>query len=196
MDRAQLVEKLLNDGNGTLFASVAVREGLPRSELSRMARLGELDRVERGVYVRAGELDDEMYSLQRRARKIVYSHESALFLHGLTDRTPILHSITVPNAYKPSSALKARCRVFYVRPELIGLGKMPLPTGMGHEVISYDRERTMCDVLRSREKMDRQIVIDALKRYVAANPDLNRLSEYGGKFGIRGVLRQYLEVLL
>ena len=67
---------------------------------------------------------------------------------------------------------------------------------MGHEVISYDRERTVCDVLRSRQKMDRQIVIDALKRYVMEKPDFNRLSEYGEIFGIRGVLRRYLEVLL
>ena len=45
MSQAQLVEKLLNDGNGTLFAYSAVRKGLPRNELSRMVRLGELERV-------------------------------------------------------------------------------------------------------------------------------------------------------
>ena len=196
MTQAQLVEKLLNEGNGTLFASSAVSKGLPRNELSRMVLLGELERVRRGVYVRAGELDDEMYSLQQRAGKILYSHETALFLHGLTDRAPSIYTVTVPSSYKPSLALKMRCRVYYVRPERIDLGKMLLPTGMGHEVISYDRERTVCDVLRSRRKMDRQIVIDALKRYVMEKPDFNRLSEYGEKFGIRGVLHRYLDVLL
>jgi hypothetical protein len=34
---------------------------------------------------------------------------------------------------------------------------------MGNTVITYDLERTLCDVIRSRNKMDRQIVIDALK---------------------------------
>lgn len=196
MDQRELAEKLLNEEKGTLLASSAVNKGLVRSELSRMCRQGVLERAARGVYVRAGELGDEMFSMQQRAKKIVYSHETALFLHGLTDRTPTLYSITVPNAYKPSSAVQERCRVYYVRPALIDLGKVLLPTGMGHKITSYDIERTMCDAVRSRAKMDRQIVMEALKNYATGKHDLNRLSEYAKVFGIHGILFQYLEVLL
>lgn len=196
MSESELVGKLLNDGNGMLLASAAVKSGISRRELSQMVGSGLLERAERGVYIRAGELDDEMYSMQQHARKIVYSHETALFLHSLTDRTPSFFSITVPSAYKPSLALKKRCKVYYIRPELIDLGKILMPTDMGHEVFSYDLERTLCDVVRSRNKMDRQLVMEAIKNYVAGNHDLNRLAEYAGHFGIQRILSSYLEVLL
>ncbi len=190
------MQNLLDEGHGMMLATTAVQAGFSRSGLSRMVQSGLLERVERGAYVRAGELGDEMYMLQQRAQKIVYSHETALFLHGLTDRTPSHYAITVPSAYKPSDALKSRCKVYYIRPELIDLGKAVLSTGMGHEVTSYNLERTVCDVVRSRNKMDRQIVAEALKNYVAGKPNLNLLAEYSEHFGVRRLLSQYLEVLL
>ena len=196
MNESMLVQKLLNEENGTMLARTAVRGGLKRSVLSRMVKNGVLERADRGVYVRTGELEDEMYSLQQRARKIVYSHETALFLHGFTDRTPVTYSITVPSAYKPSSALKGRCKIYYIKPELIDLGKESLATGMGHDVISYNAERTVCDVVRSRNKIDRQVVLEALKNYVERKPDLNKLGGYSKKLGIYRILFQYMEVLL
>jgi Predicted transcriptional regulator len=196
MEQSIIAQKLLNEENGTMLARAAVRRGLKRSELSKMVKSGVLERADRGVYVRTGELEDEMYSLQQRARKIVYSHETALFLHGLTDRTPATYSITVPSTYKSSPALKERCKIFYIKPELIDLGKEPLPTGMGHYVIAYDAERTLCDVVRSRNKTDRQIMLESLKNYVAGKTNLNKLSDYSKKLGIYRILFQYMEVLL
>ena len=68
---------------------------------------------------------------------------------------------------------------------------------MGHTVIVYDPERTLCDVIRSRNKMDRQIVIEALKNYARSKEkDLHRLFRYAENFGVEKILHQYLEVLL
>jgi len=64
-------------------------------------------------------------------------------------------------------------------------------------LIIYDLERTLCDVIRSRNKMDRQIVIEALKNYVRnKEKDLHRLYIYAENFGVEKILHQYLEVLL
>jgi hypothetical protein len=68
---------------------------------------------------------------------------------------------------------------------------------MGHTVIIYDLERTLCDVIRSRNKMDGQIVIEALKNYARSNEkDLHRLYRYAENFGVEKILHQYLEILL
>jgi len=197
METTNLVHRLLDQENGVLLTSTATKAGLPRHKLAKLVADGVLERTVRGVYTEAGGMDDELFSLQQRAKKIVYSHETALFLLGLSDRTPFRYSVTVPSSYKPSQPLKESCKVYYIKPELIDLGKTQLPSGMGHSIVVYDVERTICDALRSRNKMDSQVVTDALKRYAARSDiNLNRLGDYAKNFGVYKLLRQYLEVLL
>jgi predicted transcriptional regulator of viral defense system len=189
--------QLLDQGSGLLFASKAVEAGISRTRLSALVKDGFLERSCRGVYVPAGEIGDEYFALQQRAAKVIYSHETALFFHRLTDRTPVRYSITVPSSYKPSALLKRSCKIFYIRQNLVDTGKIVMPSGMGHTIISYDLERTVCDIIRSRNKIEGQIFVDTLKRYAARkDKDLNRLSLYAKNFGISRLLHQYMEVLL
>jgi predicted transcriptional regulator of viral defense system len=191
------VLQLLDQGKGLLFASKAVEAGINRTRLSALVKGGFLERSGRGVYVPAGKPGDDYFALQQRAAKIIYSHETALFFHRLTDPAPVRHSITVPSSYKPSALLKRSCKIFYIRQSLADTGKIIMPSGMGHTIITYDLERTVCDIVRSRNKIEGQIFIDTLKRYAARkDKDLNRLSSYAKDFGISGLLHQYMEVLL
>ena len=192
-----IVQKLLSKGNGMLSASQAVGAGLHRQQLANFVKSGILERAERGIYISPGGLDDAHFWMQQRAKKIVYSHETALFLYRMTDRTPIRYSITVPSSYKVSTALKKSCKIYYIKQELIDLGKTKKSSGMGNTVIIYNMERTLCDVIRSRNKMDGQIVIEALKNYARSKEkDLHRLYRYAKNFGVEKILHQYLEVLL
>ena len=193
----ELLYQLLSHSNGMFVASQAEKAGLYRQQLANFVKLGELERVERGIYVGPGGLDDALFWMQRRAKKIIYSHETALFLHRMTDRVPVRYSITVPSSYKASDALKKACKIYYIRKTLIDLGKTEIPSGMGNTIVSYDVERTLCDVIRSRNKMDGQIVIEAVKRYSQSkNKNLHRLYVYAGNFGIEKTLHSYLDLLL
>lgn len=72
-----------------------------------------------------------------------------------------------------------------------------LQTPSGNLVCCYDLERTICDIIRSRNKMGTETFLSALKQYVN-NPkkDLNRLNNYANQMGISKILRHYLEILL
>ncbi len=195
MNMTTELSQLIKDNNGILLASDAEQAGVSRTRLSKLVEQGLLERTSWGVYVLAGAMDDELFSMQQRAPKVVYSHETALFLHGLSDRTPFHHSITVPSAYKPSQLLRERCKVYYIKRGLIDLGKTIAKTNLGNTVTVYDIERTICDVVRSRNRMDAQIVSEALRRS-ADSLDLNRLYSYSKEFGVTDMLRCYLGVLL
>ena len=70
-------------------------------------------------------------------------------------------------------------------------------TPAGNDVPAYDLERTVCDVIRSRNKLGTETFLTALKLYaVDPKKDLNKLSSYAKKMRVSNVLRQYLEVLL
>lgn len=77
------------------------------------------------------------------------------------------------------------------------MGLTTTRTPFGHTLPVYDMERTICDLLRSRHRMEIQIFQDALKQYVRRkDKNLRRLMQYAALFHVEKPLRQYLEVLL
>ena len=77
------------------------------------------------------------------------------------------------------------------------MGKTTLPTLAGNNVPVYDLERTICDIIRSRNKLGTETFLAALKLYAASpKKDLNKLNLYAKQLRVSTVLRWYLEVLL
>jgi predicted transcriptional regulator of viral defense system len=165
--------------------------------LSRLVKSGELERVARGVYESVDEPDDLLYIEQLRRPKIVYSHGTALYLHDLTDRDPISFSVSVPAGYNTKALLKEGFKVFSVKPEMYENDIIELPTKHGHPVRVYGLERTVVDVLRSRNRIDQEIVTTAVKRYAARkDKDIPIVCRTAEQFGVAKLIKTYLEVLL
>ncbi len=138
-----------------------------------------------------------MYVHWLRRPKIIYSHETALFLHNLCDRDPIEYTITVPTGYNATRLRKDGLYVFTIKRELYEIGVTQRPTIFGNDVAVYGLERTICDCLRSRTNMDIAVVTDAIKRYVRRNDkNLHTLMNMAEIFHVTKLLRSYLEVLL
>lgn len=128
---------------------------------------------------------------------MIYSHATALYLHGLSDRDPIQYSVTLPTGDNTSQIKHIDLITYTIKPSLFELGKMTMKSPFGNDITVYDKERTICDIIRSRSRMDQQILHDGLKRYVKdTSKNLNNLLEYAGKMGIDNVLRNYMEILL
>ena len=99
-----------------VFRTAALSEaGIPRTYLALSQQRGEIERVAWGVYVDASAWEDEMYILQLRFRQTIFSHETALYLHGLSDRTPLAYSITVPTGYNSKSLRDLKCKIFSIK---------------------------------------------------------------------------------
>lgn len=192
-----LIMKELQRNNNTITTSQIVELGFSRALLSKYVKEGLLERSRQGVYILPDSVHDDMYTLMLRTKKIIFSHDTALFLNGLSERTPFEHSVTVPSNAVLSDVLREDCSCYYIKPELFELGMVWKKTTFGNEVRCYDAERTICDLLRSRNRMDEETVISAIKNYAVFNDkDLNRLAAYAEKFRVSKVLKQYMEVLL
>jgi predicted transcriptional regulator of viral defense system len=197
MDAIQKLKNLAAGNGGIIETKLAEEQGVSRSVLSRLCKAGKIQRIMNGQYVLPDELQDELLSISRRSKQLAFSHETALYLNGISDRTPFEHSVTVPSGSKPSSVVKSECKIYYIKPELFDLGKTTLKTPAGNPVPSYDMERTICDIVRSRNKMGTETFLTALKLYAASpKKDLNRLNDYARQMRMANVIRKYLEVLL
>ena len=77
------------------------------------------------------------------------------------------------------------------------MGISTTETSFGHLVNVYDMERTICDILRSRNSMETQVFQDALKMYSKRrDKDLQNLMDYAKLFHVEKLMRQYMGVLL
>jgi predicted transcriptional regulator of viral defense system len=192
----KIIYTLIKENNGVLRAADAVNAGISRTTLGVLTKNGRLERIAQGQYISPDDMPDELFLLQQRSEKIVFSHETALFLHDMAERTPLRYSLTVPSSYKLSPALSEGCKIYYLKPELHSLGLCSVKSKMGNDVTAYDAERTICDILRSRSRIDGQILVAAMKNYtVRKSQDWNKLREYADLFRVTKLLRQYLEVL-
>ena len=197
MDYITELTAIASEHGGIIEAKIAAQRGISKAMLYKLCKEDKIHRIVKGQYILPDDMQDELLSISKRSDKIIFSHETALFLHGISDRTPFEHTVTAPSGCIPSAAIKSECKVYYIKPELFELGKTTLKTPAGNDVTSYDLERTICDVIRSRNKVGTETFLAALKLY-AANPkkDLNKLNSYAKQLRVDKVLRQYLEVLL
>ena len=188
---------LLMQKEGTVTTAEANKIGILNERLRLLVKSGELERAAFGVYVLPDEFIDKMYIAQLKRPKIIYSHETALFLHDLTDRDPISYAVTVPAGYNIAQLRKEGFTVYSIKRELHDLGVTKLTTMFGYIVIVYGLERTICDCLRSRNRMDISVVTDAVKRYVLRkDKDLYTLMKMAETFGVSKLIRSYMELLL
>lgn len=128
----------------------------------------------------------------------LFSHDEAFYYHGLTDREPIVHTLTMYSGYNAHRLVAGgNCKVYTVKRELLNIGRTIVEDNDGNLVPMYDLERTICDLIRSRNSIEVQDFNSVLKTYVSRrDKDLNRLMEYAKLFRVDNVIRRYMGVLL
>jgi predicted transcriptional regulator of viral defense system len=197
MTGAEKLEVLMKSSKGVITAKLADAHDIHREYLSEFVRLGKLERIAHGIYITPDVWEDKMLIHQLRKEKMIYSHETALFMNDLTDRDPVAYSVTVPTGYNTSKLNKDGLIVHTIKKELFDLGICTKQTTFGNDIRTYSMERSICDILRDRNNQDAAVVSDALKRYARRpDKDLNMIMKYANLFRVEKILRNYLEVLL
>lgn len=197
MNQQMRIMSLAEENNGILTTEQAVANGISRSMLCYLVKQGKLQRSTRGVYTLPEVWEDEFFNLQTRFKRGIFSHETALFLCNLTDRTPIYFRMTFPTNYNLTNPQRENVRCAQVKPEFYRLGIETVESPDGNKLQCYSAERTLCDILRPHHYADVQIIGEAFKKYVkSSQKNIPMLSEYAKLLGVDKRIRTYLEVLL
>ena len=195
-DKEKIKELLEASPDGTITAEQVTAAGLHRSILQELVENGELYRFGRGLYVRSNAWEDDFYLLQRRYGRGIYSHDTALYLLGYSDRTPAQYTMTFPKGYNSPSLKQESINIKRVVPENYSFGAIELRSPCGNPIRVYDLERTLCDILRGSGS-DIQIVSAAMKKYAASKEkDIHKLMQYADQLRVKPKVLRYMEVLL
>lgn len=197
MGKFGFLDAMVERGNGYLLTSDVIREGISKPTLASYVRYRSMERVGKGIYFSDDAWPDELYLLHLQSRRIYFSHETALFLHGLMEREPSKITVTVKAGYNASHLRKKNIHVYQVKEEVYNLGASGVQTNYGNYVSVYDRERTICDLIKNKGNTDIQVFQNAMKEYMRSDgKNLLNLMDYASKLHVEDEVRKYTEVML
>ncbi len=195
--RFDLLDEMVDQGNGYLLTADVVARGVSKPTLAEYVQTRNMERVAHGIYLSEEAWPDDLFLLSAANSRIVFSHETALYLHGLMEREPSGICVSVKNGYNASHLRQKGIHVYQVKADIYSLGITQAQTAWGHAVPVYDRERTICDLVLHKQSTDIQIFQYAMKEYMTgSHKNLNHLMLYAEKLHIADKMRMYTEVML
>lgn len=194
VNKKKIIEEKILQNQGIIRIADIVAEGISKQYAIRYLQDRNYEKVAKGVYMTPGAWQDDLYIISLQYKKIVYSHDTALYLLGLSEREPIFFTVTVPRGYKVDYKGNSPLKKVTVVEERYFLGIDTAVTPYGHTVPCYNAERTLCDIFRTDTEMQEKQF--AVKEYLNGKKNLPRLMEYAKMFRVEKRIKQYMEVLL
>ncbi|MCH5270329.1 MAG: type IV toxin-antitoxin system AbiEi family antitoxin domain-containing protein [Lachnospiraceae bacterium] len=200
VNRDDVFEKIkeVAERNAGIVTTKQIEEiGIYRGIIKKFVENGKLVKETKGVYSLADEFPDEYALLQKRSEKMVFSYGTALYLWGMSDRVPHYISVTVPQGFNSTRIKKSNIKIkfHYVQKKVWDLGITYTDTSLGNQVMLYDKERCICDLVMEKNEIDKQLYVQAIKEYFKGNYNARKLIRYTKLFGIEEKIRDYMEVL-
>lgn len=189
--------KIIEKNNGYVTTKEVVSNGINKIFLTNMVKKGTLTRISKGYYGLPNYIEDEYYKISSKSKNARFSGATALYLHNLSDRIPLLYNITLPHDYSGILQKDKNVIISFVNRDILDLGVIEMTSPFGMKIKVYDIERTICDIIKNKNKMDAEIFSKALKEYAKSkNKNLSKLTKYARTMNIEKKVSEYMEVLL
>jgi hypothetical protein len=177
--------------NGNLVKKLARKNKLSDYYIDKFINKYCLKEVSKGIYVFPGNEIDGNFVFQAQYTRSVISHETALYMHDLSDVIPRKTIMSMPISYKLSQVEKNERRYIRVHKEIldsnrtyyiveyyqnvpiyliknqpIGNSQIQLMnTQQGNEVRVTSVERTIADIFKPSSNVEEEVKEKALERY-------------------------------
>ena len=189
-----IILQITKCNNGILPVKLIEPLNINRQYLSIFQKEGILEKLFRGIYILPQTIIDSYYTFQIKYNNAVFSHMNALYFYNLTEEFPYKYTVTIPRNYHVKS-INEKCNVFYVDENIYNIGLCFIKDANGNKIKCYDIERSICDIIRSKNRIDSEQIKKTIKKYFKSkNMDLKKLSTYSKKMGIYTQVMNYVEL--
>ena len=168
-------------------------------DIQRMLNEGLIEKIKRGYYHWIESYGkDEIVIINRLFPDGVLCMDTALFYYKYSDRNPAEWHITIDkNTSRQRTQIEyPLIKAYRVESELLPLGKTEGKID-SQKVRIYDRDRTICDVMRNMNKMDKEIFSTAIQGYVKdPKKNISNLMQYAKALRVQKRVKDIIEVWL
>ena len=193
----ELVANEVKKNNGFVFLATLKDSGYPnQSSLNYLKKEG-FEKISGGIYLSPLYYEDDMYVFQKRFAKGVYSHETALYLHNLSDVTPFNYTMTFPRGYHSKKIKEEPISVVWKDRSVWQEDQTTVRSSNGNDIVVYSMERTLCDMFNTRYEADEDVRLQAIVKYMKrADKNIPKLLNLAKRYNVLDKLKTYVEVLL
>ncbi len=197
MKKKEEILNIASKNGGYITTKELTKYNINSRFLTSLVKEKKLSRASRGYYILPNVFPDDFYIILSKCKKAVFSDATALYFHNLSDRIPLVYDITLPYGYGNCYKDMSNVSLHYVKNANIDLGMIEIESPFEMKIKTYDIERTICDIIKNKNKMDIEVFTKALKEYSRLkNKDLNKLMKYAKRLNVEKKVREYMEVLL
>ena len=190
----EIIQELIKVNNGYITSKELTDLGIHRMYLKMLKDKKLIEKIARGIYIDSSKIEDNYYVLSIELPKIIYSHMTALYFHGLSIKAPD-NRFDITVTYEYNNPKLKKHNVFYVNDNIYYLGLTEVKTPMGNIVKAYDIERCICDIIRSKNRMDFDHVKYTIKKYLQRkDKNISKLTEYAQKMGIKNKVINFMSM--
>ena len=192
----QKLEQIFNTNKGFITRQDVDEANIPSWFLSDFIKRNKLQKVAPGFYADNNYVVDDYYILQRRYPKYIFSGLSALFMLDLIDKIPTDIEVSAPQGYNPARQKIDSLIIHKIsNKDIYELGIKEVSTIFNNIVKTYDEERTICEIIKNRDKFDPETFIKAVKNYVNKINNQTKLFRYARALGIEKKVYEIMEVI-
>ena len=173
-------------------------QGIPSAVLSQYVKKFGLVKYDTGFYARPNWKKDEYLIFQYEYPKLIYSFSSAAHLHHLIDDQVASLEVTAPKNYRPFPLPRSGVTLHTdTKDNTYHLGIIEVQTSLNNTIKVYDLEKTICDLIRNRNKIDKGFFITCLTNYKKrSDKNIINLLNYAKEMKIERELHSLLDVIL
>lgn len=167
--------------------------------IQKLIEEGLVEKVRYGYYQWVDSQNfSEAGTISRLYPDAVICMDTALRYYGYSDRNPNEWHLAVSK-----DSCKSRFKLdypfvkpYYIESKVLDLG-VDVGDMDGHKVRIYDKDRVICDCLRYRNKMDREIYNKAIQNYIQyPGKNIRKLMEYAEILRVKKVAKELIGVWL
>ena len=195
----QYYKEIFDRYGGMMRTTQLAEEKVFYPQRQKLMEDGHIEKVRRGYYQwNSSEDFSEVGTVTRLFPDAILCMDTALRYYGYSDRTPgDWHLAGSKDSGKSRFNIDYPfVKPYYIEPTVLELG---LTKGDmdGHEIRIYDKDRVICDCLRYRNKMDKEIFNKAIQNYIAdPEKSIPKLMEYAGPLRVKKIAKDLIGVWL
>lgn len=197
MDYKLQILKIAEKNNGYITTKNVIGNNIPKPYLAQLINEKKIIKVSRGFYMLPNCFEDDYYRIQLTNSNAIFSLETALYLHDLSNRVPMKYYVTVLSNYGGNLLKNKNVELLYTKKEWLLLGVETINSPNELPIKVYDIDRTICDIIKNRNKVDPEIFGNAIKTYVhSKKKNITNLILYARKLNVEDEVRSILEIML
>ena len=190
------IQDVFTRHHGIVDAGTLLAEGVNYYQLNQLVDSGAVHKLKRGLYKWSDSDNYEMADVARMVKDGVFCLHSAALFHELSTFVPGEYHVAISDKSKVVLPPYPLIKLYYwdTVPYQTGIQEVTLN---GAPVRIYSPEKTVCDMIRFRQRVGMDSMKEVLKTYLnQPNRNLSLLLQIAKTLGIEGVMRSYLEILV